>query len=144
MLSAFRNDSVVFCIIQRGPQFLLWSSCDSAINKCNRIEHLLSFASSKQNNSAQYLHGWRNSAARAKIELSKCTLLTYFEPLLRSCQLCSYLRTSQHFMEPEGSLPCSQEPSTGPHPQPNQSSPYYHTLTEIHFNIIHQPTFWSS
>jgi hypothetical protein len=29
------------------------------------------------------------------------------EPYLRSCQLCSYSRTSQHFMEPEGSLPCS-------------------------------------
>jgi hypothetical protein len=25
------------------------------------------------------------------------------EPLLRSCQLCSYSRTSQHFLEPEGS-----------------------------------------
>jgi hypothetical protein len=35
------------------------------------------------------------------------------EPFLRSCQLCSYSRTSQHFMEPEGSLLCSQEPSTG-------------------------------
>jgi hypothetical protein len=37
------------------------------------------------------------------------------EPFLRSCQLCSYSRTSQHFMEPGGSLPCSQEPSTGPY-----------------------------
>jgi hypothetical protein len=31
------------------------------------------------------------------------------EPLLRSCQLCSYSRTSQHFMKPKGSLLCSQE-----------------------------------
>jgi hypothetical protein len=28
-------------------------------------------------------------------------------------------------MEPEGSSPCSQEPSTGPYPQPDESSPYY-------------------
>jgi hypothetical protein len=43
-------------------------------------------------------------------------LLTYgAEPFLRNCQLCSHSRTSQHFTEPEGSLPCSQEPSTGPY-----------------------------
>jgi hypothetical protein len=43
---------------------------------------------------------------------------------LRSCQLCTYSRTSQHFMEPESSLPCSQDPSTGPDPQPDRSSSY--------------------
>jgi hypothetical protein len=31
------------------------------------------------------------------------------EPALRSRQLCSYLRISQEIMEPESSLPCSQE-----------------------------------
>jgi hypothetical protein len=32
-------------------------------------------------------------------------------------------------MESEGSLLCSQEPSTGPYPNPDQSSPYLLTLS---------------
>jgi hypothetical protein len=47
------------------------------------------------------------------------------EPFLRSRQLCSHSRTSQHFMEPEGSFPSSQEPSTGPHSEPDRSNPYH-------------------
>jgi hypothetical protein len=31
-------------------------------------------------------------------------------------------------MEPEGSLQRSQEPSTNPYPEPDQSSPYYPIL----------------
>jgi hypothetical protein len=38
-------------------------------------------------------------------------------------------------MEPEASLPCSQEPSTGPYPKPDRSSPYHLFLSKIHFNI---------
>jgi hypothetical protein len=45
------------------------------------------------------------------------------EPFFRSRQLSSYSRTSQHFMEPEGTLLCSQEPSTDPYPEPDQSNP---------------------
>jgi hypothetical protein len=47
-------------------------------------------------------------------------------------------------MEPEGSLPSSQEPSTGPYPEPDQSSPYHPILSNIHLNIILPPTSRSS
>jgi hypothetical protein len=66
------------------------------------------------------------------------------EPFLRSCQLCSHSRTSQYFMEPEGSLPRSQEPSTGPCPEPDRSNPYHTYLSKIHFNIVQLPMSWSS
>jgi hypothetical protein len=47
------------------------------------------------------------------------------EPFLRNRQLISvYSRTSQHFIQPEGLLPSSQEPSTGPCPEPDELSPY--------------------
>jgi hypothetical protein len=48
-------------------------------------------------------------------------------------------------MEPEGLLPCSQEPFMGPYPEPDQSNlhnPFY--LSKIHFNIIRPHTSWSS
>jgi hypothetical protein len=50
------------------------------------------------------------------------------EPFLRSCQSCSYSRTSQHFMEPGGSPPRSHKPSTGPYPDPDRSNPYHPIL----------------
>jgi hypothetical protein len=50
------------------------------------------------------------------------------EPFLRSRQLHSYSRISQRIMEPEGSLLCSQGPSTGPYPEPDQFSSYHPIL----------------
>jgi hypothetical protein len=51
------------------------------------------------------------------------------EPFLRSLQLCSYSRTSQNVMEPEGSLPYSQELSSCSYPEPDQSSLYHPILS---------------
>jgi hypothetical protein len=50
------------------------------------------------------------------------------EPFLRSCQLCSYSRTSHHFMEPGDSSPHSHKPSIGPYPEPDRSNPYHPNL----------------
>jgi hypothetical protein len=50
------------------------------------------------------------------------------KPFLRNRQLYSYSRASQHFMELEGSLQGSQEPSTGPYPEPDQSKPHHPIL----------------
>jgi hypothetical protein len=51
-------------------------------------------------------------------------LLTYAaEPFLRSCNCAAIQEIPSNFKEPEGSSPCSQEPSTGPYPEPVRSSP---------------------
>jgi hypothetical protein len=51
------------------------------------------------------------------------------QPFLRSRQFCSYSRTSQHFIEPESSLSCSQEPFTGPYPESDQFNSYHSILS---------------
>jgi hypothetical protein len=71
-----------------------------------------------------------NTMARAYLKISFSYFITYLftcgtEPFLRSCQLGSHSRTSQDFMEHVDLLPCSQEPSTGPYPEPDRSSPYH-------------------
>jgi hypothetical protein len=69
----------------------------------------------------------------------------WIKPLLRSRYLHIYARISQHFIEPGGSLTCSQEPSTGPCPEPDQSSPFNPILFfMINCNIIIPPTSMSS
>jgi hypothetical protein len=55
---------------------------------------------------------------------------------LRSRQFCSYSRTSQHFMEHEGSLLCPQGLSIGPYSQQNRYSPYYPTLSLLRSILI--------
>jgi hypothetical protein len=39
-------------------------------------------------------------------------------------------------MEPDGSSPCSQKPTTGTYPEQDESSPYLPTFLQIHFNIM--------
>jgi hypothetical protein len=58
------------------------------------------------------------------------------EPFMRSRQLCSSSRASQHFVEPEGSLPSSQHFSTGPYPEPDKSNPYYPILSLRHISML--------
>jgi hypothetical protein len=67
------------------------------------------------------------------------------ETFLGSSQMCSYSRASQYFMEPEGSLSCSQEPPLVPilsQINPIHTIPSY--LSKIQFNKVRPPTSWSS
>jgi hypothetical protein len=58
------------------------------------------------------------------------------ESLLRRKQLVSYLWNSQRLMEPEDSLPCSQEPATDPYPQPDETIPQSHPIPLRHFSVL--------
>jgi hypothetical protein len=44
---------------------------------------------------------------------------------LRNRQLSRYYKISPNFVTPQSSLPCSQEPSTGSYPEPDQPSSYH-------------------
>jgi hypothetical protein len=39
-------------------------------------------------------------------------------------------------MEPEGSLPCTEEPATAPNPEPNELNPHPQILFNIRCNIV--------
>jgi hypothetical protein len=66
-----------------------------------------------------FIHGNSKWSKRFKYHRNYTYLLSYgAEPFLRSCQLHSSSRTPQHFMEPEGSIPCSQKPCIFLYPEP--------------------------
>jgi hypothetical protein len=50
--------------------------------------------------------------------------------------VCSYSRTSQHFTEPQGLLPSSQEASTCSYPEPYHSSPLHPFLISLRAILI--------
>jgi hypothetical protein len=56
---------------------------------------------------------------------------------LRSRKSLCHSRISQHFIEHENSLPCSQGPAIGLYTERHESSPHQSIL--IHFNIILSP-----
>jgi hypothetical protein len=64
-----------------------------------------------------YFHNFKN--------LTKCGA----EYRSRGHKMCKHSVVSQHFMEPEGSLPSSQELSTFTYPEPDQSSPQHSILS---------------
>jgi hypothetical protein len=51
-------------------------------------------------------------------------LLTELSPSREAANCAAIQEIPSNFKEPEGSSPCSQEPSTGPYPEPVRSSPY--------------------
>jgi hypothetical protein len=72
-------------------------------NAYSKLGHHLFFSYS-----FQFIIHWSSSHSMLhNLSLLACLLTYGAEQFLRSSQLCSHSRTSQHFMEPEGSLPWS-------------------------------------
>jgi hypothetical protein len=86
---------------------------------------------------------WDNAIQRTAVCLPTNSLCAA-ESFFRSSQLLGYLRNSEHFMEPEGTLPCSKEPSTGPCPEPEESNSYHSILFHLNQFEYYSPTYFKS
>jgi hypothetical protein len=62
------------------------------------------------------------------VYIGSSAVLQAYRGKSRKLTLWSSALFFQYFMEPEGSLPCSQESSTGLYPEPNKFSPYHPIL----------------
>jgi hypothetical protein len=56
-------------------------------------------------------------------------LLTELSPSWEAANCAAIQEIPSNFKEPESSLSCSQESSTGPYPEPVQFSPYHPILS---------------
>lgn len=62
------------------------------------------------------------------------------QPFLSCHKLVSWPRSYQHFLEPKGSSPCSQEAPTGRYHEPDKPSPHSPiTLLYDSFHYYHHP-----
>jgi hypothetical protein len=74
-----------------------------------------------------------------------CCSLYYMFAVYCPCLELSANSTNSVAQEPEGSSPHSQQPDTGPYPEPVESNPHPQAnLSMIHSDPIFPPTPWSS
>jgi hypothetical protein len=67
-------------------------------------------------------------------------LLTELSPSWEAVNCAAIQEIPSNFKEPEGSSPCSQQPSSGPYPEPVRSSPHHPILYPLERRIRGAPS----